>query len=280
MNESSLTKAHRRRLHTQVNPCIPANVTRKTAAPGQNGPSPNGRLRLRTCCRKRYSPAVLLMSLLPIRAFCQQALPATTSPPEPEPKRVLWIIPNFRTSPRLAEYKPLSPREKFRIATLDSFDRGTVALGLLFAAEAQLTNSNPSFGQGVRGYTHYFGTAYADYVIGDYMTEAVFPTILHQDPRYFRRGTGSRWSRLAYAAGQIFWTHDDSGGGQFNFSEIAGNSTAVAISMAYYPGNRDVADGASKLGSQVGVDMASNILKEFWPDLERKFSRKHTSIKP
>jgi len=112
-------------------------------------------------------------------------------------------------------------------------------------------------------------------VIGDYMTEAVFPTILHQDPRYFRRGTGSGWSRLGYAAGQIFWTHNDSGRGQFNFSEIAGNSTAVAISMAYYPENRDVADGVSKLGSQLGVDMASNILKEFWPDLERKFSRKH-----
>jgi hypothetical protein len=262
MNESSLTKVHRRRLPTQVNPCIPTNVTPKTATPDQNGPSPNGRLRLRSCCRKRYPPVVLPMSLLP------------------EPKRVLWIIPDFRTSPSLAECKPLNPREKFRIATLDSFDRGTVALGVLYAAEAQLTNSNPSFRQGIRGCAHYFGTACADYVIGDYMTEAVFPTILYQDPRYFRRGTGSGWSRLGYAAGQIFWTHNDSGRRQFNFSEIAGNPTAVAISMAYYPENRDVADRVSKPGSQPGVDMASNILREFWPDLERKVSRGHTSVKP
>jgi hypothetical protein len=274
MNESSLTKTRGRRLAKLVNPCS-TNATPKTATPDQNG-----RLRLRTSCRRRYFPVVLLMSLLPIPAFCQQAVPATTAPPAPEPKRVLWIIPNFRTSPNLAKYKPLDPREKFRIATLDSFDRGTVALGVLFAAEAQLTNSNPSFGQGVRGYAHYFGTSYADYVIGDYMTEAVFPTILHQDPRYFRRGTGSGWARLGYAAGQIFRTHNDSGRGQFNFSEIAGNSTAVAISMAYYPENRDVADAISKLGSQLGVDMASNMLKEFWPDLERKFSRKQTSVKP
>jgi hypothetical protein len=49
--------------------------------------------------------------------------------------------------------------------------------------------------------------------------------------------------------------------------------------MAYYPENRDVTDGVSKLGSQLGVDMASNILKDFWPDLERRFSRKHTSVK-
>ncbi len=226
---------------------------------------------------KRYSNVFFLVGLLSSTAFCQQPEPPKTALSEPESKRVFWIIPNFRTSPSLAEYKPLTPREKFRIATLDSFDRGTVALGVLFAGEAQLTASNPSFGQGVRGYAHYFGTAYSDFVIGDYMTEAIFPTILRQDPRYFRRGTGSGWSRLGYASGQIFWTHNDSGRGQFNFSELAGNSTAVAVSMAYYPESRDVTNGVSKLGSQLGVDMLSNILKEFWPDLERKFSWKHKS---
>jgi hypothetical protein len=209
-------------------------------------------------------------------AFSQQAPP----PPDPapadvQPKRIFWIIPNFRTSGTLKEYKPLTPGQKFKIATLDSFDRGTVALGLLFGAEADLTKANPSFGHGVQAYAHYAGTAYGDYVIGDYMTEGVFPTILHQDPRYFRRGTGSGWSRFGYAVGQVFLTHGDSGRTQFNFSEIGGNSAAVAISMAYYPENRDVKDAVSKLGTQIGVDAASNVLKEFWPDIARKFSRKH-----
>jgi hypothetical protein len=112
------------------------------------------------------------------------------------------------------------------------------------------------------------------------MTEAIYPTILHQDPRYFRRGTGRGWSRLAYAVGQIFWTHADSGHTQFNFSEVVGNSTAVAISNAYYADNRTFSNGVSKLGVQLGVDMASNILKEFWPDLDRKFSRKHAHTPP
>ena len=220
-----------------------------------------------------WARAALLIGLLSGSAFCQQPDPVT----EPESKRILWIIPNFRTSPMPVPYKQLTASAKFRIATLDSFDRGTVALGLLFGAEAGLTDANRSFGQGVRGYAHYFATSYADYVIGDYMTEAVFPTILHQDPRYFRRGTGGAWARFGYAAGQVFLTHNDSGRTQFNFSEIAGNSAAVAISMAYYPENRDVADGLSKLGGQIGVDMASNLLKEFWPDLKRKFSRKQIS---
>lgn len=212
-------------------------------------------------------------------AWCQQSDAANNAVPQPEAKRIFWIIPNFRTSPLLVPYQPIGAREKFHIATLDSLDRGTIALGALFGAEAQLTRANPSFGNGIPAYAHYFATAYADYVIGDYMTEAIFPVMLHQDPRYFRRGTGGVWSRFGYAAGQIFWTHGDSGRGQFNFSEIAGNSTAVAISMAYYPENRTALDAVSKLGSQLGVDMTSNILKEFWPDLQRSFSRKHKSSK-
>ena len=214
-------------------------------------------------------------TLLTVSAFSQAAPPGSgqqsdpAKPPEQNDKRILGIIPNYRTFPTLTNYKPITPKEKFKIATADSFDRGTVVLAAAFAGEGQLTNSNPSFGQGVKGYSRYFGTAYTDLVIGDFMTEAVYPIILRQDPRYFRRGRGSGWSRLGYAMGQIFWTHTDSGGTQFNFSEIVGNSTAVAISAAYYPEGRDVTSAVSKLGSQIGV----NMLKEFWPDLHRKFSR-------
>jgi hypothetical protein len=70
------------------------------------------------------------------------------------------------------------------------------------------------------------------------MTEAVYPSIFHQDPRYFRRQTGSTLSRLGYAVEQIFWTRTDSGRMQFNFSEILGNSSSVAISNLYYPDSR------------------------------------------
>jgi hypothetical protein len=199
---------------------------------------------------------------------------ANNNPPPQESKRILWIIPNFRTSPTLQHYEPLSTGQKFKLASQDAFDRGTIALAVLFGGEGQLSNSNRSFGQGVAGFAKYAGASYGNWAIGDYMTEAVYPTLLHQDPRYFRRSTGSGWSRLGYAMGQIFWTHRDSGGTQFNFSEVLGNSTAVAISNAYYKDNRTASDAVSSLGVQLGVDMASNVLKEFWPDLERKFKRK------
>ena len=218
---------------------------------------------------------------------CQQGSPEESSPAgvgqtsssrnaSPiESKRIFGIVPNYRTSPSLQNYEPLTTSEKFKIATQDSFDRGTVILAAFFGGEGQLTNANRSFGQGGAGFGRYFGASYGDFLIGNYMAEAVFPTLLHQDPRYFRSGTGSGWSRLGYAMKQTVWTHRDSGGMQFNYSELIGNSTAVAISNAYYVNNRTAADAVSKLGMQIGVDMAANVLKEFWPDLERKFKRKH-----
>ena len=203
------------------------------------------------------------------------AVPGTLNVTPPESERILGIIPNFRTSASLHPYVPISSEKKFKLASQDAFDRGTVALALLFGGEAQLTRANPSFGNGGAAFGRYFATSYGSYVIGDFMTEGIFPTLLHQDPRYFRKGSGSGWSRLGYALGQIVVTHNDEGRTAFNYSEILGNSTAVAISESYYPDNRDASDAAVQLVNQLGIDAASNVLKEFWPEIQRKFSRKH-----
>lgn len=235
--------------------------------------------------------ALIVSMALPLALLCQNAPSGDPAPAEAKAKndssassadthpdkRILWVIPNFRTSEMPEVYKPISAKEKFKIAGLDAWDRGTVALAAAFAGESQISNTEPAFGQGVAGYARRFGTAYADFVIGDYMTEGIYPTILHQDPRYFRKGRGSGMARLGYAVGQIFWTHKDSGGTQFNYSEVVGNSTAVAISTAYYPDGRNAADAVQALGTQLAVDTASNIVKEFWPDLERKLAKRHAS---
>jgi len=124
-----------------------------------------------------FRSRIFLAVLFPVvssLALGQQTSP-TPNPDQPEDKRIFWIIPNYRTSPSLYPYEPLTAEEKFRIATEDSFDRGTAALAVLFAGEAQLTNATPGFGQGIKGYARYLGTSYADFVIGDVMTEAVFP---------------------------------------------------------------------------------------------------------
>lgn len=257
---------------------------------GSSPPDLRKENRLPDHCTSRPALLVLLLMLgfAPQLMFGQQDPPVDqdptavrgTNPPEPAHKRIFGIIPNYRTYPSLTNYVPLTSRQKFKIATQDSFDRGNVLLAAIFAGEGQLTNANPTFGQGVAGYASYFGTSYADIVIGNYFTEAIYPSLLHQDPRYFRRGTGGMWSRVGYAVGQIFVTHTDSGRRQFNFSEFAGNATAAAISNAYYPDRRDVGDNVSKFGLQIGIDCASNVLKEFWPDIYKKLNRKRRSGQP
>lgn len=236
------------------------------------------------CARNLY--AVLALAALSCVAPCQEITRIESAETDPhvtperkdasahESRHILGLIPNYRTFPSLSNYEPLTRREKFKIASQDSLDRGTFALGAAFGGLGQLTNSNKSFGQGAAGFGKYFGASYGDLLIGNYMTEAVYPSVLHQDPRYFRRGTGSGRSRFAYAVSRVFWTQRDAGGTQFNYSEWLGNSTAVAISSAYYRDQRSASSSVSKLAMQVGVDAIGNLLKEFWPDLRRKFSKK------
>jgi hypothetical protein len=215
-------------------------------------------------------------TVLPDPVLPQQQSP----PPAPQHKRILGIIPNYRTSPTLKNFKPLSAGQKFKLAAKDSFDPGTVAFSAILAGTSYLANDNPSFGHGAAGYGRYFGTTYADAVIGDFMTGAIYPVMLHQDPRYFRRGTGSAWSRAGWAVGQIVRTRSDSNHAQFNYSEVLGNATAAGIANAYYPDNRSAGATASRLGIQLGIDAAGNLLKEFWPDLDRRLSRKHHTQNP
>ena len=105
----------------------------------------------------------------------------------------------------------LSAKAKLTIASKDSFDYPLVLLAGAFAGLGQVTDQNPSFGQGMAGYGRRIGTGYADQAIGNMMTEGFFPVMLHQDPRYFRMGEGSKKSRTMYALTRVFVTYSDSG---------------------------------------------------------------------
>lgn len=189
-------------------------------------------------------------------------------------KRIWGIIPNYRTSPTLENYRRLTPAEKWKLTEDDAFDRGTFMLGAAFAGEAQLRNATPAFGHGLGAYARYFAASTTDFIVGDVMTEGLYPVLLREDPRYFRLGSGGGGVRLGSAVGQIFWTHTDSGGSQFNYSEVVGNATAVALANIYYPDNRRLSSDVSKLGIQIAVDMVANIVKEFSPDLDRIVTRR------
>ena len=214
--------------------------------------------------------AILSAAALNVRAQ-ENTQPAT------EDKRILWIFTNHRTTDDSEKLSKLTPRGKSAIAWADATDRAIFFQTAFLSGIGQASDSNPSFGQGVEGYAKRFGTTYADFAVENLMTEGVFPSLLHQDPRYFRRGEGTTRSRLSYAMSRLFLTRGDSGSNQFNYSEIMGAATSVAISNAYYPDGRSVGNNIGKYAEQLGFDAASNVLKEFWPDLKRKLARRHPS---
>lgn len=219
----------------------------------------------------------LLPALLVASMFAQeQPVPSASAQPVEHPggNRVFGVLPNYRTADASQENTVLTARQKFHIASQDSFDYPTVILAGAFAGLGQWTGQQPSFGQGLKGYGHRLVTNYADQSLGNILTEGVFPALLHEDPRYFRRGTGTIISRAGYALSRVLVTHKDSGGSRFNYSEWLGNASAVAISNAYYPDGRTPVDNGTKLLMQVGTDAVSQVLKEFWPDIRRKLFHK------
>ena len=202
--------------------------------------------------------------------------PAPDAPPAtPEDKRIFGVLPNYRTAEASNPFAPLTVKQKFTIAFRDSFDWPVYPTAAAFATLYQLENQNPSFGQGMSGYAKRFAGSYGDQMIGNMMTEGIVPSLMHQDPRYFRLGEGSGWSRARYALTRIFVARADSGRNTFNFAEWGGNAAAVALSNAWYPDTRTVSDNVQKLLIQCATDAFSQVLKEFWPDVKRHFQKKH-----
>jgi hypothetical protein len=185
-------------------------------------------------------------------------------------KRILWIFPNYRAVSADVSLPALSPREKLWLATQDSFDYSSFVSAGMLAGVSQANKSYPEFGQGAKGYGRYYWHAMADQAVGNYLTEAILPIVTHQDPRYYTLGHGGFFKRTGYAVSRLLVTRTDSGGRTLNVSEIVGNGAGAAISNAYYPSREHTwTKTGQKWVTQIALDGAFNILKEFWPDINQ-----------
>jgi hypothetical protein len=218
----------------------------------------------------------------PTPADPAQSAQATTPPapapqtppadqPPPQTKRILGIIPNFRSVNVDVKLPPESVKEKFMTATEDSFDYSSIFIPGFLAAYSLGTNQYPEFHQGAAGYARYFWHAAVDQTSENYMVEFVVPTITHEDSRYYTLGRGGFMKRTRYALSRAVVTRTDSGRETFNFSEVFGAGGAAGLSSLYYPSReRSFSNVASEWGLDVGIDAASFVVKEFWPDINRK----------
>jgi hypothetical protein len=197
-----------------------------------------------------------------------------TAGPAKSDKRLFGVLPNYRTVDGSIPFSPLSNRQKLSIASHDSFDWPTyVASGFLMF----LTPGKSEYGSGVSGYANQYVRSAADQITGNMLSEGFMPVLLHQDPRYFRVGTGKFSSRLFNAVTQIVVAKNDKGRPVFNTSEFLGNAVAVGISNTYSPNLNSWNHRTEKLGLMISSDTFSNVVKEFGPDVRQHLPHRHKS---
>lgn len=203
--------------------------------------------------------------------------PASTTPSNgnmegKQTKRILFIVPNFRSVSVNAKLPPMSVKDKFVGASEDSFDYSSVIFAGMLAGVAQAENSYPEFHQGAAGYARYFWHAFADQTTENYMVEFILPAALHQDPRYYTLGHGGVLKRTVYSFSRILITRQDDGSENFNYSEVVGAGASSGVSSLYYPTrDRTWTKVGQRWATNVGLDGMTFVFKEFWPDINNKF---------
>jgi hypothetical protein len=196
------------------------------------------------------------------------ASPANSDGQGQQTKRILGIFPNFRAVSANTHLPPQTVKEKFLTATQDSFDYSAIFLPAAVAGISQATNATPEFRQGAAGYGRYFWHTYVDQASENYMVEAIFPTITHEDNRYYTLGSGGFLKRAGYSLSRVVITRNDAGHDTFNISEIVGAGAGAGVSNLYYPSKeRTFSNTASKWGTNIGIDAGTFLFHEFWPDI-------------
>jgi hypothetical protein len=202
---------------------------------------------------------------------------STQAQPHPNPitKRILWILPNFRTVPGDEKLPAQSTKEKFMVASRDSFDYSAMIVVGFSAGFHDFRDSYPEFGHGMSGYGQYYWHSGLDSVQENYLTEFVFPTLFHQDTRYYLQGKGGFWKRGIYAVSRAIITRSDAGNNVFNSSEVLGTGVAAGLSDLYYPSRvRTVGHTMQSWGINIAMDAIGFGAKEFGQDVERKWFHK------
>lgn len=206
----------------------------------------------------------------------ERKLKAAAELKEQEHQRILGLMPNFNTS-NVQNAEPLSPGQKFDLALKSAVDPFTFVAAGLDAGLGQAEDSNSGYGQGAAGYGKRLGAAYVDAFDGTMLGSALFPVLLHQDPRYFRKGSGSFSSRLLWALASTVICKNDNGKLSPNYSNVLGNIAAGGISNLYYPSTDRGAALTFERAFTVSAEGALGaVFVEFWPDISKKlFPQRH-----
>lgn len=191
-------------------------------------------------------------------------------------KRILGIMPNFRSVSADVKLPPMTPKQKFIIAGKDTFDYSSFFIAGIQAGFSMNGDSYPEFHQGLKGYGRYYWHTLADTIDENFMVGGAGPILFHQDNRFYTLGHGGFRKRATYAITRVLISRKDDGDATFNFAEVIGSGAASGVSTLYYPTKYRTWTkvGQKWLTSDI-IDGANFMLKEFWPDINKALFHTH-----
>jgi hypothetical protein len=206
----------------------------------------------------------------------EDPIKASVPDAEPPPKRMFGMIPDFEnTNDTEANRHPLTVREKYILSLHQSFDISAHIGNAFQSGLQQAGNGQPHYGEGWGAYGKRFAASEGDQISGSILIYGFLPSILHEDPRYFRQGRGRAMTRVWYAINRTFVTRRDEGTSGFNTSQTLGQLISCGISTSYYPPqDRSVAHVFSNWAVNLGGNSGYNVLSEYYPDLMRAIFRR------
>jgi hypothetical protein len=210
--------------------------------------------------------------------------PSAQIPPKPETsadqlrqeekQRILGVMATFNMTNN-KDALPLSPRQKFQLYLKSVSDPWTIGITAFSAGIGQAEDSPPEWQGGAAGYFRRFGAGYADTVDGNLWGNAILTSWWHEDPRYYRMGSGPKVKRFFWAAGSSFWCKRDNGSWGPNYANVIGNIIGGVISNAYYPPSQRGVDATFDHSASVtGYGILGAELIEFWPDIAHHYIEK------
>ena len=194
------------------------------------------------------------------------AQPGTQSAPCPPRPAINWYQ-RFINGP---DVKPMTRREKARLAARNVADPFNALTILGLSAIAVGSDADSPYGPGMKGFGRYVGVSYTQDITGEFFGTFLIPSIVHQDPHYHRMPNASIPRRIRHAIVQVVWTQGDNGKGMVNYGAVVGFAIVDELGNFYVPGQQTNLPAS---GERYVTGLASapieNFVTEFMPDVAR-----------
>jgi hypothetical protein len=194
-----------------------------------------------------------------------------------QPKRILGLMPNFRTVSGGSKPPPPGWKYNFSVANHQALDYSTFLFLGLTSLTAEGMDSHRALGKGVDGFWAYTWRGFLDKSDNTYLSAWLLASTLHEDTRYYALGNEHNIAvRALYVISRQGVARTYGGRQTPNFAGLGGKVLTQVVSRTYYPTSATTFSVlATKFGYSVMRDVAFSSVREFYPDIAAHYIKKH-----